>query len=63
MVQVLIPHREDVKIESMSASQDYLVVFQRVKGLQVGHFPSAPSGPFIIQLAKNFLLTSFSSNS
>ena len=36
-MQVLIPHREDVKIESMSASKDYLVVFQRVKGLQVGY--------------------------
>lgn len=35
LLQVLIPHRTDVKIESMSASQDYLVVFQRIKGLQV----------------------------
>ena len=34
-LQVLIPHRTDVRIESMSASQDYLVVFQRIKGLQV----------------------------
>ncbi len=34
-VQVLIPHRTDVKIESMVASQGYLVVFQRIQGLQV----------------------------
>ena len=34
-VQVLIPHKSDVKIESMTVSQDHLVVFQRIQGLQV----------------------------
>ena len=34
-MQVLIPHKTDVKIESMVASQSHLVVFQRIKGLQV----------------------------
>lgn len=32
--KVLIPHRADVKIESVVVSQDYLVVFQRIQGLQ-----------------------------
>ena len=35
VVQVLIPHKSDVKIESMTVSQDHLVVFQRIQGLQV----------------------------
>ncbi len=34
-MQVLIPHKTDVKIESMVVSQSHLVVFQRIKGLQV----------------------------
>ena len=33
--QVLIPHKDDVKIESLAAFRDYLVVFQRINGLQV----------------------------
>ena len=47
-MQVLIPHRTDVKIESMASSKDYLVVFQRIKGLQVSqqfNTAHAPSGP------------------
>ena len=33
--QVIIPHKDDVKIESLVAFRDYLVVFQRINGLQV----------------------------
>lgn len=32
---MLIPHKDDVKIESLAAFKDYLVVFQRLNGLQV----------------------------
>ncbi len=32
--QVIIPHRQDVKIESVVVSLDYLTVFERVNGLQ-----------------------------
>lgn len=31
---VLVPHRDDVKIEGMVVSKDYLAVFQRIEGLQ-----------------------------
>ena len=34
-VQVLIPHRKDVKIEHVEVSRDFLTVFQRIDGLQV----------------------------
>lgn len=46
-LQVLIPHRADVKIESVVVSQDYLVVFQRIEGLQV-------STPFSVLYAPGF---------
>ncbi|KAI3426332.1 hypothetical protein D9Q98_008705 [Chlorella vulgaris] len=32
--QVLLPHREAIKLEHVEASQDYLVSFERVEGLQ-----------------------------
>ena len=34
-MQVLIPHRKDVKIEHVEVSRDFLTVFQRIDGLQV----------------------------
>ena len=37
MLQVLLPHREDVKLESVVVSEMYLVAFERIKGLQVKH--------------------------
>ncbi|KAL3150392.1 hypothetical protein ABBQ32_000231 [Trebouxia sp. C0010 RCD-2024] len=40
--KVLIPHRTDVKIETMSSSRDYLVVFQRIKGLQEATIAELP---------------------
>ena len=33
-VQVIIPHRDDVKIQSVVVSLNYLAVFERVDGLQ-----------------------------
>ncbi len=33
--QVLVPHREDVKIEGISVSKDFLALFERKEGLQV----------------------------
>lgn len=42
--QVLIPHKDDVKIESMVAFRDYLVIFQRINGLQVYPFATATFG-------------------
>ena len=42
--QVLIPHKDDVKIESMVAFRDYLVIFQRINGLQVWRFRTATFG-------------------
>ena len=32
--QVIIPHRQDVKIESVVVSLNHLTVFERVNGLQ-----------------------------
>ena len=34
--QVLIPHRDDVKVQSVAVSLNYLAVFERVNGLQAG---------------------------
>jgi len=34
--QVLLPHNADVKIEAVSLSRDFLAVFERREGLQVG---------------------------
>lgn len=34
--QVLLEHRKDVKLESIVASKDFLAVFHRTNGLQVG---------------------------
>ena len=34
-MQVLLPHRHDVKLESVVVSKNFLVAFERVKGLQV----------------------------
>ncbi|KAK9831069.1 hypothetical protein WJX74_002118 [Apatococcus lobatus] len=42
--QVLLPHREDVKLESVSVSEKYLVAFERVKGLQVATIYRLPAG-------------------
>lgn len=42
--KVLIPHKTDVKIESMVASQSHLVVFQRIKGLQEATIYDLPDG-------------------
>ena len=36
--QVLLPHRKDVKLESVLACHNYLVVFHRTNGLQVHSF-------------------------
>ena len=33
-MQVIIPHRDDVKIQSIVVSLNYLAVFERVDGLQ-----------------------------
>ena len=33
--QVLLPHRDDVKLESVSVSKNYLAAFERINGLQV----------------------------
>lgn len=41
MQQVLLPHRKDVKLESVLASANFLVVFHRTNGLQVrSHVPT-----------------------
>lgn len=40
-LQVLLPHREDVKLESVVVCEKYLVAFERLKGLQV----KSTSGP------------------
>jgi hypothetical protein len=34
--QVLIPHRDDLKVQSVAVSLNYLAVFERVNGLQAG---------------------------
>ncbi len=34
-VQVLLPHREDVKLEFVVVSEKYLAAFERINGLQV----------------------------
>ncbi len=38
LAQVLLPHRKDVKLESVLACHNFLVVFHRTNGLQV-HLP------------------------
>ena len=38
-LQVLLPHRDDIKIENLSVSQGYLVVFQRQHAQQVQPLP------------------------
>lgn len=34
LLQVLLEHRKDVKLESIIASKDFLAVFHRTNGLQ-----------------------------
>ena len=34
-LQVLLPHQEDVKLESVVVCEKYLVAFERIRGLQV----------------------------
>lgn len=42
--KVLVGHREDVKIESAAVFADYLAVFERLQGLQVGWVYQLPAG-------------------
>lgn len=41
--QVLVAHRDDVKIESVSVSKNFAVVFERLKGLQVCRTSTDPA--------------------
>ena len=40
-VQVLLKHRDDVKLEDVLVTKDFLIAFERVKGLQVSHAASS----------------------
>ncbi|KAK9847217.1 hypothetical protein WJX84_005200 [Apatococcus fuscideae] len=42
--KVLLPHREDVKLETIAVSEKYLTVFERIKGLQVATIFKLPTG-------------------
>lgn len=44
-MQVLVPHRKDVKIEHVEVSRDFLTVFQRIDGLQVEDLEAACPRP------------------
>ena len=48
MLQVLLPHRDDAKLETAVVSQTYLAVFERIHGLQAAtifHLPAAGKAP------------------
>ncbi len=56
--QVLLPHSEDMKLESIVACKDFLTVFHRSKGLQARPHPACDMETFIECLFARLYLTS-----